>query len=989
MAAKKRISMKQERNLPSKKNNDGLENFPIVGIGSSAGGFEAFQKLFLNLPEKGGAAFIVVTHRAPEHHDLLLELVRNNTKLKAETVTNNMEIKPNYIYIAPPQNSITVKDGFLFLKSFIEHNVNKMPIDYFFRSLAEDRKERAICIILSGTGTDGTLGLKSVREAEGVSIVQDPDDAKYNGMPRSAISSGLVDFVLPVEKIPEQLASLFKRMPIRRLEKETEGDKSNESLTKILQLLRVHTGNDFSYYKKSTIHRRIERRMTLHEIDSFPLYLRYLQEHPEELRLLFKELLISVTSFFRDPDAFESLKKNVLPKLLADKPENYLIRMWVPACATGEEVYSIAMILYEYMEEVNKTFKIQIFGTDINEDSINRARMGVYIDNIAMDVSPERLKKFFIKEGNTYLIKKEIRESAIFALQNIIKDAPFTKLDILSCRNLMIYFSSELQDKLIPIFHYSLNPGGILFIGSSESVGNFSDGFKLVDHKWKIFQRTSSVSLPPMFQSNLPFKVNEPVPKGTRVETKKAKEISMTELIQKTLLNSFTPASVLINEKGDIVYIHGKTGKYLEPAMGQAELNIITMAREGLQYELRSVMREAVLQKKEVSRSGISVKTNGSYQQIKLTIKPIEENEAGANFLLVVFEEMENPVKEEDAKNKKGTHASKRVAELETELKYTKESLQATVEELQASNEELQSANEELQSTNEELQSTNEEMETSKEELQSVNEELITLNSELQNKIEMLSHAESDMKNLLNSTNIGTIFLDREMKVKRFTSEATKLINLINTDIGRPLEHIVTKLKYTELMMDIQKVNETLIFIEKEVETVDGNRFLMRILPYRTNENLIDGVVLTFIDITTLTNVSKHVIDLNKALKTAVDFAEGIIHVISDPLVILSDKCIVTSANKAFYSEFNLTKNQTLEKSIFDLADSKWNIPELHNLLGKLLLENEEYNNYPLCIEISGKGKKLFKVNAKQVFSKKIDSQIFVLAFEEDSKGCN
>jgi two-component system CheB/CheR fusion protein len=823
-----------------------------VGVGASAGGLEALEQLFSNLPADSGMGFVVVTHLDPSHKSMMSELLARVTRMHVVEAKDGMVVEPNRVHVIPPDRDMAITNGMLRLSRFEEPRGLRMPIDFFFRSLAKDQRDGSLCIILSGSGTDGTMGLKAIHEAGGMSMVQDPTEAKYEGMPQSAINTGIADYVLPVAKMPGQLLAYVKRT-VRQVMKRRAviSEKAPKSIERILSLLRSQTGHDFAYYKKSTLLRRIERRMTVHDVGDPATYVHYLQGHPQEVRLLLKELLISVTSFFRDPAAFDILRTKVLPLILEGRPEDYALRIWVPGCATGEEAYSIAMVVREYLDEQKSVARFQIFGTDIDEAAINVARAGVYSGNIGIDVSPERLRRFFIKEENTFRIKKGIRETIVFAVQNVITDAPFTRLDLLSCRNLLIYLEPELQNKLMPLFHYSLRfEGGVLFLGSSESIGSFSDLFKTVDRKWKFFQRKG-----PAFAhaatafTGLPWTYEHGV-KEAAPEIRKQTEVSVGDMTRNLLLDRFTPPCVITNEKGEIVYVHGRTGKYLEPAPGQANLNILEMAREGIAFELRSALHNAVRQHKVVSYKDLHVKTNGDVQSINLTVQPINEPDAMQGLLMVVFEDV-MPKREERAKERqKSRHGyGKRVHELEQELRYSKENLQATIEELQATNEELKSSNEELQSTNEELQSTNEELETSKEELQSLNEELVTVNSELQAKIDQLSRTENDMKNLLDSTNIGTIFLDNDLRIKRFTPEATKVVNLIPGDVGRPISDIVSNLRYENLLQDARAVLDTLSFREVQVQTKDGTWYGMRVMPYRTFDNVIDGVVITVTNI--------------------------------------------------------------------------------------------------------------------------------------------
>lgn len=657
------------------------------------------------------------------------------------------------------------------------------------------------------------------------------------------------------DKVPAKLGMVVEAEHLVAAPKEMPaiGKHATSALQKILTLLREHTGHDFSFYKKNTVYRRIDRRMSVYQLTTINKYLRYLQVNPKELDLLFNELLIGVTNFFRDPEAFKILKEKGLPQLFKSKSKKSTIRIWAVGCSTGEEAYSLAIILKEYLQEIKQEhdYRIQIFATDIDKQAIEKARQGLYPSNISVDVSAERLQKFFVKEDSSYRVKKDIREMIVFAPQNLITDPPFTKLDILCCRNLLIYLTHEIQKKILPLFHYALNHSGILFLGSSETIGSLSELFSTVDNKWKIFTRKESLQAAKTI-IELPALPSFRHRKHAEHKEKKADEDKIPQLAAERLLEEFAPPAVFINEAGDILFVSGRTGKYLEPAVGQANMNVLTMAREGLRFELASAVRKASTQKKDVFIKDIKVRTNGGFQTINLIVKPFTKPQDLQGVLMVLFEDTV-PQKPGPRMELKGMPVAKQksvIAELEQELRYTKEHLQTTVEEMETSQEELKSSNEELQSTNEELQSTNEELTTSKEELQSLNEELITVNAELQNKVEELSRSNNDMKNLLNSTEIATVFLDNEMNVKRFTAPATKIINLIPSDVGRPISHIVSNLKYENLVEDVREVIKSLVFKEVQVETKEGKWHLMRIIPYRTYENVIDGVVITFTDIT-------------------------------------------------------------------------------------------------------------------------------------------
>ena len=817
------------------------DSFPIVGIGASAGGLEAFEEFFSHMPPDSGMAFILVPHLDPSHASILPELLTRFTRMEVHQAEDGMKIQPDHAYVIPPNKDMAIFHRTLQLTvPDRTYRGIRMPIDFFLRSLADDQGEMAVCIVLSGTGTDGSMGLRAVHAAGGMSMVQETSTAKYEGMPRSAIDTHLADYVLPVSNMPEQLMAYVKKISSKRIQPVSPAAEPS-AIQKILMVLRSQTGHDFSFYKKSTVLRRIERRIAVHNLEEAGLYLRYLQEHKEEVRLLFKELLITVTSFFRDPEAFEVLKSKIWPRLLEGKPEDFSLRIWVPGCASGEEAYSIAMTLKEYMAEAKQDYKIQIFATDIDEDAINQARSGVYPDNIGIDVSPARLKRFFTKEEGAYRVKKEIREMLIFAPQNVLSDPPFTRLDLIACRNLLIYVEPEMQNRLIPLFHYSLKPGGVLFLGSSESIGRFSDLFQPLHKKWKFFEAKGTVASAAL--GALPWTFGTEI-HGFKEEEKKAKKPGIGELSQKALLGAFVPPSVVVDDRGNIIYFHGQTGNYLQPASGQASLNILNMAREGIVFELRTALHNAASRKKEIRYTDLKLRTGGGRRLVNLTVRPLTDTEGLSGFFLVSFEEPAS--KSTGEKSPKGKPApgkfERRVGELEQDLLHTKETLQTTVEEMQASNEELQS-------TNEELQSTNEELETSKEELQSVNEELVTVNSELQAKIEQLSRTETDMKTLLDSIHIGALFLDRDLRIKRFTSEAMKLFNLIATDLGRPICDIRSNLVGEEILREAQRVLDTLQNYEAEVQSRDGQWLFVRIMPTRSPENVIDGLVLTFTNI--------------------------------------------------------------------------------------------------------------------------------------------
>jgi two-component system CheB/CheR fusion protein len=843
--------------------------FPVVGIGASAGGLAAFEAFFsaMSPADKINMAFVLVQHLAPDHKSILSDLVKRYTRMQVFEVTEGMAVKPNCVYIIPPNCDMALLNGTLQLLEPSAPRGLRLPIDFFFRSLAQDQRERAICIVLSGTGSDGTLGVRAIKGEGGMVMVQSPDSSEYDGMPRSAIATGMVDYVLSLAEMPVQLTAYVTHAFRKKVRPSyVSANQSGDTLKKICILLRSQTGHDFSQYKENTVARRIERRMAIHQLDRTEEYLRYMQQNRTEVEALFLDLLIGVTNFFRDPDAFTIMQTQIIPRLFADKSTGESVRVWVCACSTGEEAYSIAILIQEHLASLKRECKVQIFATDIDKQSIEHARRGVFSASIAADVSPERLARYFVHDtgGGSYRVQKAIRDMVVFSAQDMIKDPPFSKLDLISCRNLLIYLNGDLQKKIIPLFHYALNPAGVLFLGPSESVGEAANIFTTLDRKWKLYLRKAEVAgatrqmpsifIPPLTKQGDKLRLR-------RDKSSDDKKPDLREVTEQNLLQHYAQAGVLVNGSGDILHIYGRTGKYLEPAAGDAGVNILRMAREGLQRELASALHKIAANREAVHYQKLRVKTNGDTITVNLTVKPaltISGGTVATNMFLVILEEIVPTELEpqEKAAATIATDTDGRIAMLEQELSAKEEYLQTTLEEMETANEELKSTNEELQSVNEEMQSTNEELETSKEELQSVNEELATVNAELQNRVADLSRMNNDMNNFMSGTGIATLFVDNQLRIARFTPATAQLINLIPGDVGRPVKHIVSNLiDYDHLVEDVQRVLDSLLPCEAEVKSKTGAWYLMRIRPYRTTENIIEGAVITFVDITQLKQV--------------------------------------------------------------------------------------------------------------------------------------
>ncbi len=829
--------------------------FPIIGIGASAGGLEALELFLKNVPPLSGMAFVIVQHLDPTHKGIMAELLQRSTPMTVLQITDDLVVKKNHVYIIPPNKDLTLFHGVLRLLDPVKPRGLRLPIDYFFRSLADDLRELSIGVILSGMGSDGMLGLRAIKEIGGGAFVQDPLTSKFDGMPRSSINAGLADVVAPVEELPGKIINFFHHRPhLGSGSNSILQDKSQSAFDKIMLILRHQTGHDFSFYKKGTLYRRIERRMGIHNIERISDYVRFLQENTTESELLFNELLIGVTSFFRDPSAWEKLKSGAIPFLLASRPEGGVLRAWSVGCSTGEEAYSLAIIFRETLEELKrpKNYSLHIFATDLDKHAIDIAREGFYPRNIVADVSEERLRRFFTRDEEGYRVNKSIREQIVFAPQNLIKDPPFTKLDILVCRNLLIYLEPELQKRLVPMFHYSLNPGGFLFLGSAENMYGDSDLFIPFEGLAHIFQRTDNTSVPKFvdFADTFSGLFQRSAPKNTSDQLKES-PASISTLAERLILKDYAPVSLLTSRQGDIVYINGRTGDYIEPISGKANWNIFAMVREGLKFSLSNLFEHALRSNTRVTVKDVLLKKSNESVMVDMTVEPINKPDQLSGMFLFVFTE-KGVVEKKNIKAKQGEEEKLSPDQklLVEELKLVRSELIATHEDMQTSQEELKSMNEELLSANEELQSTNEELSTAKEEMQSLNEELQTVNQELQGKLDELGRTSDDMKNLLNSTEIATLFLDEQLNIRSFTRAMTTISKFMPIDKGRPFSDIASILTYPELRDDALAVLNTLVFKEKQISTTDDRWFLIRIMPYCTQDNHINGLVITFIDIT-------------------------------------------------------------------------------------------------------------------------------------------
>jgi two-component system CheB/CheR fusion protein len=817
---------------------------PVVGLGASAGGFDPICEVLAGLQPASGMAYVVVQHLDPLHKGMLPQLLQRVTAMQVCEVEDGMRPQADQVYVMPSDRDLGMDGGRFVLRPRDGRSTEHLPIDHFFMTLAEHGHSQSAGIVLSGMGMDGVRGLKAIRANGGLAMAQAPSSARFDSMPASAIAAGAVDVVALPGEMPARLRDWQQQ---RDADAPLPGAVQRDVLRQLYQLLLARTGADFSGYKLSTVMRRIERRMKLRQCLTLAAYVAYLRENGAEVELLFKELLIGVTNFFRGPKVWDYMMSSALPQLLARHPDGAAFKAWVPACSTGEEAYTLAMCFNEVLEQLRPQayYTLQIFATDLDDDAIDRARQGVYGAAISEDVGAERLRRYFVPtEAGGYRIRKDVRNTIIFARQNIISDPPFTKLDILCCRNLLIYFTARLQQQLMPLFHYALNKEGMLLLGSAETPGEFSELFAPLNGAAHIYRRLeASIHYVASYFPTRLSSVTAPSANASHLPTMNG---NLQNQVEQQLLKKHAPAAVLLNVHGDILYIHGRTGAYLEPAAGKANWNIHAMAREGLRHELADLLKRVAPDGEMVAVRGLIQRDDAGKPShaLDLTAEVMPDASPLAGAILVTFASTPLPPERRRSRSR-----NPQVLELEQQLAQARLEIQAVRNEMQASREELRSANEELQSTNEELQSTNEELTTSKEEMQSLNEELYTVNAELQSKVDDLSLVNGDMKNLLNSTDVATIFLDSELRIRRFTDRATQIYKLIPGDVQRPLGDIANDLEYPGLEADAREVLRTLVFSERQVPTRSGGWYTVRIMPYRTVDNVIDGVVVTFINI--------------------------------------------------------------------------------------------------------------------------------------------
>jgi two-component system CheB/CheR fusion protein len=908
------------------------KDFLIVGIGASAGGIKALKEFFQHVPADSNMAYVVILHLSPEFESKLADILQMTAHIPVEQIQDEaVTVKPNHVYVIPPNKSLSMIDGFLKTSAIKNHAERRAPVDVFFRTLAESKEARAVSVILSGTGPNGSMGVKRIKEKGGVIFVQDPNEAEFSDMPRNTIATNLTDAILPVAEIPAKIISYRDKLGNLQipLEAASREEADEQALRDIFTNLRIRTGHDFSNYKRATVLRRIERRMNVRELVMLPDYAAFLRENPDETKALLKDLLISVTNFFRDQEAFDDLRREIIPKILENKKSADDVRIWVAGCATGEEAYSLAILFSEHLADKFDAPKVQIFATDIDETAIQTAREGVYSNSDVADVSPERLSRFFTRESDSYRVRRELREMILFANHNLIKDPPFSHLDLVTCRNLLIYLNRSAQGKVMEIFHFALNPGSYLFLGTSESIESGGDLFVSVNKENHIYQSRAVAARfhVPFLESSPVARFDPPRPLISNPEEGKLLERLSSSALHLNLLEYYAPPSIVVNEEYDIVHLSESAARFTQMVGGEPSVNLLKVVRPELRLELRSALFQAVQNRISIETPTLSVPLDNYQENVRLVVRPILHDEGGARgFLLVMFKTVDKAQAGQDALPVEPlTRAEPIARQLEDELLHTKALLRSTIEQYEVQTEELKASNEELQAMNEETRSAAEELETSKEELQSINEELKTVNQELKIKIEELSLSNNDFQNLMNSTDIGTIFLDRSLRIKMFTPNIQSIFNLIPNDLGRLLTDITGKIDYADLISDIQTVLKNLQPIDREVQTHDERWYLTRIVPYRTAEDHINGVVLTFIDITDRRRIEENLRESEERLRLLVESATDF------AIYTITPDNIVNSWNAGAERVFGFKEHEIIGKNgeiVFTPKDRRNNVPE-------------------------------------------------------------
>jgi len=947
----------------------------IVGIGGSAGSLSPLRELLAAIPADCGMAFVVVSHQAPGAHSMLPEILAKCTGLPVSGIGEETRVEPNHVYVELRGQNVAIRAGMLSLEPIVPRGIPHLPIDLFFRALARDQASHAAGIVLSGTGTDGTLGLAAIRAASGFSLVQDPATAEFDGMPVSAIHARAVDFVLPPAEMPARLLAHRKEL-VSLARVDAAPEIADNEIQSVLAVMRQRGGRDFSEYKHATLARRIARRMHLHGIGGLEEYARYLEQSDVEIDSLWHDWLIGVSSFFRDPEAFRALG-SALPELLAEREDGSLLRIWVPGCATGEEAYSLVILLLETLRQLEKHLEVQLFATDLNPAAIQVARAGRYPEGIAADVSPPRLSQFFVREDGFYRVRKELRDLVVFAVQDVLHDPPFTRIDLISCRNLLIYLEPNAQQRLLRSFHYSLNPRGFLLLGSSENTAGSEEFFLPLDGRSRLYRRNDFTAPQP----TLRWPAGQGAPLGAPTGAPPvAPRSDLASPLRRALAERFGPPAVLVDERGQVQQVHGQVGAYLELPAGRVNVNIVDMARQGLRAPIASALREAIQTDGRVAERSVRIQVDGNQLTLNLKVSRLHEPRLPARMFLVSFE----PTNRSPRKRSRNAETTEKEARtqhkehLEQELQNTRHDLQGSIEEVLAANEELAAANEEAQSANEELQSTNEELQTAKEETQSLNEELHTVNAELTLKLETFERATDDLLNLMNNIEVAAIFLDAQLRVKRFTPQARRVAYLIDADIGRPLAHLTTLLDYPELLSDAASVIETLHGSETQAAAPDGSWYLVRIRPYRTARNIVEGVVVTFIDITEAKR--------NERLQASRVLAESIVDAVREPFLVLDDGLRVVRANRAYYRAFREEPGETEGRLIGDLGSRQWSIPLLRERLEKALQEGTGFVDFEVETELPHLGRRKLLLNARALTPKQgTVAELILLGIQEIS----